>query len=139
MESAKVSLLETKSRKWTLTRWQICGIISLVLINVAAIVAYAIVIEQINDRVIDANKVCNEDDPGADRYADPPGQLVYNYFYNISNPLAVVNGSQAELLEVGAYGYTVETTRGNIVYDKSKNTVASDVWYIIINCCNVVQ
>ena len=115
-------------KKNPLSKLQWALIITLVLGSIAVGVAYGVIVTQIEKRVKDANEVCSSDDPGADLYDDPASQEFRLFFYNISNPMAVVAGEQAELHELGSYYYTFQNHRYNVQYHDSDDTVSSRDW-----------
>jgi hypothetical protein len=85
------------------TKWQRISIAAICLFNIALGITYAVLIHEIETQVEDASNICSSSDEGADRYEDPSSQYVNNYFYNITNPLDIINGGQAELHEIGPY------------------------------------
>lgn len=136
MSSAQESLLnhENKERKISKKQWG-C-IIIIVLMNVAIAIAYGLIITEIDTRIADASHVCSSSDPGAENYKHPSSQEVNNYFYNITNPLEIVNGSQAILHEIGPFAFKFKNHRGNVNYDQKENTVTSNGWCVLNSFSN---
>jgi hypothetical protein len=130
MSSAQESLLDHDNKERKLSKGQWGCIVFIVLINIAIAISYGLVITEIDTRIVDASKVCSSSDPGADNFKHPSSQEVNNYFYNIMNPLDIVNGSQAILHEIGPFAYKFKNHRGNVKYDQKENTVTSNDWFV---------
>ena len=129
--TAQESLLESnesKERKISKIQWGCIGFV--ILLNIGVALSYGLVITEINKGVIDASKICSASDPGAHRYRNPSSQEVNNYFYNITNPMEIIDGGQAILHEIGPFAYKFKNHRGNVKYDSKEDTVSSDDWYV---------
>lgn len=122
------STSEPTATKRSLSRYQWVLVVSLALIALGFGIAYGVIIPELEDRVEDANRVCSSDDPGADMFKDPAKQQFRLYFYNITNPVEVLQGEQHKLHELGSFGYSFTNHRYNIVYNDDDNTVSVDDW-----------
>lgn len=112
-----------------LSRWHWAGILATVAVNIAIIVAYAVVMETIDQALQDANQICDKNSPLADTVTHPDPQLTQNFFFNVTNPIDVVNGATAILHEIGPFTYRTKNQRGNVQYDKKEDTVSVEEWF----------
>lgn len=110
-------------------KYQWCAMICIVLGCVTYALTFFFVIRRLHYLIKTADQTCQTSDRGADAYANPASQELYTYFYNVTNPFEVVDGQQAKLYELGPYGITVTSKRGNVVYNDIDDTVSSYLWY----------
>lgn len=109
----------------------IAAITLCVLLIVGILVAYFVVIPQIEGGIEESGEVCNSK-KSLDNFesnSDNANARLSLYPFNLTNPLEFLDGGSADLYNMGPYGVDMTPVRANASLEDSKSVLKYDQWF----------